>query len=145
MESTLRGHNVLFTGFLTQDELARVYASADAFIFPSTTDTFGNVVLEAQASGLPVVVTDQGGPQELILPGESGLVVPGHDVDALVAAMRFLVEHPEQRRLMSAEARQFAVRGRLGTSIQFSTVFGATVDWTWIDGGYRAVPVDSAA
>jgi glycosyltransferase involved in cell wall biosynthesis len=61
-ERRLLGYNAIFTGFLSQADLACVYASADALVFPSTTDTFGNVVLEAQASGLPVVVTDKGGP-----------------------------------------------------------------------------------
>ena len=55
-----------FTGYLRGIELATAYASADIFVFPSTTDTFGNVILEAQASGLPVVVSDSGGPKELV-------------------------------------------------------------------------------
>ena len=53
----------------------QAYASADVFVFPSTTDTFGNVVLEAQASGLPVIVSDQGGPRELFKDGQSGFIV----------------------------------------------------------------------
>ena len=53
-----------FTGYLSGTELATAYASADVFVFPSTTDTFGNVILEAQACGLPVVVSDSGGPKE---------------------------------------------------------------------------------
>ena len=53
-----------YTGYLNGKELATAYASADIFVFPSTTDTFGNVVLEAQAAGLPCVVSDHGGPQE---------------------------------------------------------------------------------
>ena len=52
-----------FTGYLTGKELATAYASADIFVFPSTTDTFGNVIIEAQASGLPVIVSDSGGPK----------------------------------------------------------------------------------
>src|SRR3954469_23986101 len=58
--------DAFFTGYLRGTELARAYASADVFVFPSTTDTFGNVILEAQASGLPVVVSDSGGPKELV-------------------------------------------------------------------------------
>ena len=64
-----------FTGYLEGQELSAAYASADFFVFPSTTDTFGNVVLEAQASGLPVIVTDQGGPCENLIPGQTGLIV----------------------------------------------------------------------
>ncbi|MFL6530851.1 MAG: glycosyltransferase, partial [Chthoniobacterales bacterium] len=55
-----------FTGYLSGEDLAMAYASADLFVFPSTTDTFGNVIIEAQASGLPVIVSDAGGPQELV-------------------------------------------------------------------------------
>ena len=96
------------TGFLPQEELACLYASADLLVFPSTTDTFGNVVLEAQASGLPVIVSDQGGPHELILPDKTGLVVPGNDKAALVAAMARLVESRRARASMAQEARAFA-------------------------------------
>lgn len=65
---------VAFTGFLDGDELATAYASADLFAFPSTTDTFGNVILEAHAAGLPAVVTPFGGPQEIVRRHDSGLV-----------------------------------------------------------------------
>ncbi len=60
LELLLQGYPVLFTGFLSGEELHTTYASSDVFVFPSTTDTFGNVVLEAQASGLPVIVSDEG-------------------------------------------------------------------------------------
>src|SRR2546423_3774369 len=63
-----------FTGYLRGTELATAYASADVFVFPSTTDTFGNVILEAQASGLPVVVSDSGGPKELVTDKANGLI-----------------------------------------------------------------------
>jgi glycosyltransferase involved in cell wall biosynthesis len=63
-------------GILRGETLARAYASMDAFVFPSTTDTFGNVVLEAMASGVPAIVTDSGGPKFLISPG-AGYVVTG--------------------------------------------------------------------
>lgn len=79
--------DVAFTGVLTGDDLAAAYASADCLVFPSVTDTFGNVVLEAQASGLPVIVADRGGPQEIVGQGESGLVVDMSQVDSLVTAM----------------------------------------------------------
>jgi glycosyltransferase involved in cell wall biosynthesis/predicted metal-dependent phosphoesterase TrpH len=102
----LAGAGAVFTGFLSGEALARAYASADAFVFPSTTDTFGNVVLEAQASGLPAIVTDAGGPRELVRDGETGLVVPGKDADALRAAMRRLATDGALRRRMGDEARR---------------------------------------
>jgi glycosyltransferase involved in cell wall biosynthesis len=145
MQRKLRGHKAVFTGFISQEELARMYASADAFVFPSTTDTFGNVVLEAQASGLPVIVTDQGGPQELLVRGRSGLVVRGGETEGLVQAMRYLVENPETRLEMALQARSFALRGRLGTSVQFSTMFGGKVDWSWADENYQERDVETAA
>ena len=61
-------------GVLRGEDLARAYASMDAFVFPSTTDTFGNVVLEAMASGVPAVVTREGGPKYLISPGGNGQI-----------------------------------------------------------------------
>ena len=67
----------IFTGPLHDRELSTAYASADLFVFPSTTDTYGNVVIEAMASGLPVLVSDQGGPRELLRDAEDGEVVTG--------------------------------------------------------------------
>jgi glycosyltransferase involved in cell wall biosynthesis len=78
-EDTLRarlGGAARFLGWLEGDALARAYADADLFLFCSQTDTFGQVVLEAQASGLPVVAVDAGGPAELIADGRSGLLCP---------------------------------------------------------------------
>ena len=80
-------HDVFLTGFLHGEDLAKAYAGADAFVFPSTTDTFGNVVLEAQASGLPAIVADQGGPPEIVRRHESGLVVDMASDTELVEAM----------------------------------------------------------
>jgi glycosyltransferase involved in cell wall biosynthesis len=96
------GPAVLFTGYLHGDTLADAYAAADAFVFPSTTDTFGNVVLEAQASGLPVIVSDQGGPPELVAPHAAGLVVDVGRPEELPAAMLRLLRQPELRAQMAA-------------------------------------------
>ncbi|MCC7517648.1 MAG: glycosyltransferase [Verrucomicrobiae bacterium] len=105
MRRRLAGAGAVFTGFLSGEALSRAYASADAFVFPSTTDTFGNVVLEAQASGLPTIVTNVGGPRELVRDGETGLVVPGQDAAALLDAMRRLAADPALRRKMGEAAR----------------------------------------
>jgi glycosyltransferase involved in cell wall biosynthesis len=94
----------LFTGRLEGDNLAQAYASSDIFVFPSTTDTFGNVVLEAQASGLPAIVTDQGGPSENVTPGKTGLVVKGESAGALFNAMQTLVLNADQRAAMGNAA-----------------------------------------
>ena len=64
-------------GVLRGAELARAYASTDVFLFPSATDTFGNVILEALGSCAPSVVTPQGGPRFLVAYGVSGYVAQG--------------------------------------------------------------------
>ena len=107
MQRKLRNAPATFTGVLKGDELAQAYASADLFVFPSATDTFGNVVLEAQASGLPVIVTDKGGPAENVLPNETGLVVPAGDPDALLRAIIHMVDAPERIQYMRRKARAY--------------------------------------
>jgi glycosyltransferase involved in cell wall biosynthesis len=94
-----------FTGYLAGVELARAFASADVFIFPSTTDTFGNVVLEAMASGLPVVVSDQGGPKELVAEGSTGFVTKSFDVESFANATQRLVADRALREKFSGNAR----------------------------------------
>lgn len=95
-------------GTLGRDALAEAYASADVFVFPSTTDTAGNVVLEAQASGLPVIVSQHGGPRELMAPDVSGLVCGDAFGDWLAAAARLLSERIDRGRFAAA-ARRFAM------------------------------------
>src|SRR5213596_2135716 len=96
----------LFTGYLTGGELAAAYASADIFVFPSTTDTFGNVIIEAQASGVPVIVSDSGGPKELVEDQANGLVTKSHDVDEFTRAIRELAIDPSLRERMGISARK---------------------------------------
>ncbi len=106
LRKMLKGSGVHFCGVLSGEELYKVYASSDIFIFPSTTDTFGNSVLEAQSSGLPTIVTNLGGPQEIIIPYRSGLVYSGRDVNGLMEAIVRLADNMELRRSMSDEARK---------------------------------------
>ncbi|MFZ5802638.1 MAG: glycosyltransferase [Candidatus Omnitrophota bacterium] len=108
MRSSLRGFPCLFTGKLKEKDLVSVYASSDLFIFPSTTDTFGNVVLEAQACGLPVIVTDAGGPQENILADKTGVIIPGMNVPALLQTMKKMISDPAKLRGMGQTARAYA-------------------------------------
>ena len=114
MQRLLVGYPASFLGFVPQDELAVVYASSDILVFPSSTDTSGLVVLEAQAAGLPVIVTDRGGPAEHVMPGETGLVVPGDDRAALAGAIRTLLADEGRRRAMGHAAREhmLSVAGR---------------------------------
>ena len=95
----------IYTGSLHKEELAAAYASADFFVFPSTTDTFGNVVIEAQASGLPVIVSDVGGPKYLVEDDVDGRITKGLDLDALTVAVRQLAEDSELRKSMGVASR----------------------------------------
>src|SRR5256714_2977319 len=99
----------LFTGYLKGTELAAAYASADIFVFPGTTDTFGNVIIEAQASGVPVIVSDSGGPKELVENNRNGLITKSHDVEDLARAIQQLVKDPERRKRMGSFARESVI------------------------------------
>jgi glycosyltransferase involved in cell wall biosynthesis len=103
---------VTFTGYLHGDELAIALASCDVKVFPSTTDTWGNAPLEAQASGLPVIVTDVGGPAELMQHGVTGLMVRGNDARSLHDAMLRLTCSLERQQLGKG-ARAYAEANRV--------------------------------
>ena len=94
----------LFTGFLKGDELAKAYASSDIFFFPSDTETFGNVTLEAMASGLPTVVADATGSRSLVNHGESGFVIPVESSDKFYTFIEQLINDDKLRLKMSASA-----------------------------------------
>jgi glycosyltransferase involved in cell wall biosynthesis len=93
---------------LRGEELARLYASCDVFVFPSTTDTLGRAVVEAQASGLPAVVCGIGGPRECIRPGVSGFVVDPGDENAFFSRIELLLDDAVAREKMGQAAREFA-------------------------------------
>lgn len=99
------GHRAEFTGKLAGEELAAAYRRCDFFVFPSKHDTFGQVVMEAMASGLPVVVTNRGGPQELVDDGLTGFVA---DEESFVDRVRELAAAPDLRRKMGRRAREAA-------------------------------------
>jgi glycosyltransferase involved in cell wall biosynthesis/predicted metal-dependent phosphoesterase TrpH len=105
------GDAATFLGWQHGPDLARVYASADAFLFASQTDTFGQVVLEAQASGLPVIAVGEGGPASLIADGETGLLCRP-DADALASAVISVVTQP----LLAARLRCAALQAVGGRS-----------------------------
>jgi phosphatidylinositol alpha 1,6-mannosyltransferase len=97
-----------FAGHQSGEALARWYASGDVFVFPSTTETFGNVVVEAQASGLPTVVVDRGGPPGLVVPGRTGDVARPNDPVDLADRVEPLLRDPAARREMGLRARAAA-------------------------------------
>ena len=104
--------HAIFCGTLPHADVAPPLASADVFVFPSCTDTAGNVVLEAQACGLPVLVSDRGGPQENMRPDESGFVCRGGQVEDLADAVVGLASNPARRRAMADAARRYALSRR---------------------------------
>jgi glycosyltransferase involved in cell wall biosynthesis len=108
MRARLPHANVVFTGFLFGADLSAAYASSDVFVFPSTTDTFGNVVLEAMASAVPVVVSDRGGPCEIVQPGLTGIVTRARDATDLQQGIVRLLDSPTLRAQMSRACRAYA-------------------------------------
>lgn len=104
MRAALEGHDAVFAGYRFGEELARLYASADLFVFPSATDTLGQVVMEAQCSGLPTLVSDRGGPREMVLEGVTGRVLPADDARAWIDAIVALVRDGPRRRAMGHAA-----------------------------------------
>lgn len=122
METALSEYPALFTGFLSGRQLQWGYASADLFVFPSATDTFGNVVLEAQASGLPVIVSDEGGPRELMVDGETGLVFRGGNVSSLTSAIKSMLTDPQRISLMGSKARRFTLDKAPSGNQTYSTI-----------------------
>ncbi|KAI8086476.1 glycosyl transferase group 1 [Halteromyces radiatus] len=95
---------ITFTGYLQGTDLATAYASADMFVFPSTTETFGQVVLEAMASGLPVVGLQAEGICDLVEDEYSGLLLDGDDVTGYKNNMERLVNRPLERQHMGKNA-----------------------------------------
>jgi glycosyltransferase involved in cell wall biosynthesis len=98
-----------FTGFITGDDLSRAYASSDVFLFPSETETFGNVTLEAMSSGLPCVVADATGSRSLVESGVNGFLAPPRDTKAFAERVIQIVDDHSLREEMGQAARQKAI------------------------------------
>jgi glycosyltransferase involved in cell wall biosynthesis len=93
-----------FLGRQNDAQLSKLYANSDLLLFPSRTDTLGQVVLEAQASGLPVLVSDEGGPKEIVDDGLTGLVLPAADPAVWTRAIEELLADEPRRQRMSRTA-----------------------------------------
>jgi glycosyltransferase involved in cell wall biosynthesis len=100
-----RLHRAEFTGVLRGEELATAYASMDLFVFPSHTDTFGNVVLEALASGVPAIVTPDGGPRTIVRDHQTGRIVADEEFSSAIAQ---ILADPAQHAKMRIAARACA-------------------------------------
>jgi glycosyltransferase involved in cell wall biosynthesis len=108
LEREFEGSPAVFTGILQGEVLASAYASADAFLFPSTTDTLGLAMLEALASGLPVVAARSGPSHEIVVEGENGLLYEADSAPSLVAAVHRLVSDDGFRAALARQARAMA-------------------------------------
>ena len=93
----------VFTGVLRDAQLAEAYANMDLFLFPSRTDTYGNVIQEAAASGVPSIVTSEGGPKHLVVPGSTGFIAENDE--QFIARTLQLAANYRQRQEMGAAAR----------------------------------------
>jgi glycosyltransferase involved in cell wall biosynthesis len=107
VEAALPG--VLITGFLAGEELSAAYASSDIFVFPSDSETFGNVTLEAMASGLPTICADATGSRSLVAEGESGFLVDPNRGDLFADKVASLIGDPVLRVSMGAAARRLSL------------------------------------
>ncbi|MEW5956549.1 MAG: glycosyltransferase family 1 protein [Chloroflexota bacterium] len=108
LERRLADTPTVFTGYLRGQDLARAYAAADIFVFPAANETFGNVILEAMASQLPVVTPAAGGPLDFVTDNETGLLFAAADQTALVKAVGRLIDDPLLARRLGKEARRRA-------------------------------------
>jgi glycosyltransferase involved in cell wall biosynthesis len=114
----LDGLPAYFLGFCNDAQLGPIYASSDMLVFPSLTDTMGQVVIEAQASGLPVLVSDEGGPREVMDHDVTGLVLPGTQSAAWTEAMGRLLDDEPRRQRMARTAPQRMSRYSVAKSFE---------------------------
>lgn len=110
IQQAFAGSDAHFTGYLIGDDLANAFAAADVFVFPGPEETFGQVVLEAMASGLPVIVADRGGPATIVQHGRTGFVCPTDDSATFAERVRLLRDDPSLRAEMAQAARQHATQ-----------------------------------
>ena len=110
LERLFEGTATTFVGYLAGEDLASAYASGDAFLFPSSTETLGLVLLEAMAAGCPVVGANRGGIPDIVSDGENGCLYDPDDPPSLIAAVNGLLGDEEARRTLRASAREEAER-----------------------------------
>jgi phosphatidylinositol alpha 1,6-mannosyltransferase len=108
LSKLMAGTPTVFTGYLRGAELSRAYASADLFVFPSANETFGNVMLEAMASALPVIAPRSGGPVDHVRDGYNGYLFDAESCPAFIAAVRRVLDDPAHRQEMGAQALAYA-------------------------------------
>ena len=130
LEKHFEGTNTYFVGYLTGTDLASAFASADAFVFPSRTETLGLVLLEAMAAGCPVVAARSGGIPDIVTDGVNGyLFEPKSDDAGAIAATMRLLEEKQEREIIRQNARQEAERwGWSAATRQLQNFYEGVVD-----------------
>jgi glycosyltransferase involved in cell wall biosynthesis len=118
MRQQLAGLPASFLGAQDDARLGVLYASSDLFVFPSRTDTLGQVVMEAQSSGLPALVSNEGGPKEMVDHDGSGLVLASDDPQTWCDAIAKLLDDEPRRLRMSANAVTRASRYSLARTFE---------------------------
>ena len=108
LEAHFSGTQTHFIGYLQGLELASAFASADAFVFPSLTETLGLVLLEAMAAGCPVVAANSGGIPDIVTDGVNGYLFEPTDPNGAITATKRLLAATEEREQLRAKARQEA-------------------------------------
>lgn len=108
LEHHFEGTPTKFMGYMTGEPLSKAYASADIFTFTSALESFGLVLVEAMAAGLPVVTTLVGGAKDIITPGVNGYAYPVGDDAQMIESVRKIVQQPSKREAMGRAARAFA-------------------------------------
>ena len=135
LESLFAGSAANFVGYLAGEELASAYASADAFLFPSSTETLGLVLLEAMAAGCPVVGANRGGIPDIVSDGVNGCLYEPDGVDggagSLAAATQRLLGDPGEREQLRRNAREEAERwGWAGATAQLRNYYKQVLQTT---------------
>ncbi|MGH7214718.1 MAG: glycosyltransferase family 4 protein, partial [Tepidisphaeraceae bacterium] len=131
MKEELAGTGAYFLGYRNDAQLGPLYASADLFVFPSRTDTLGQVVMEAQASGLPAIVSNEGGPKETVEHDVTGLILPATDPARWAGAIDELLSDEPRRLWMSSNAAPRLAR---------SSSLARTFESFWNDHAEAAFP-----
>jgi glycosyltransferase involved in cell wall biosynthesis len=108
LEEIFSGTNTVFTGYLRGQDLAQAYASADVFVFPSANETLGNVILEAMASGLPIIAPSSGGQVDHVVDGWNGHLFDPNSPAHLSALAQRLVADPRHAHRLGMAARIYA-------------------------------------
>lgn len=109
LEKVFEGTKTVFTGFLHGEELSRAYASSDAFIFPSISETLGLVILEGMASGLPIIAAKSGPTMEQVSHEVNGMLYENEDLDSLLDAVE-VIDDEEKFNNIKEEARKEALK-----------------------------------